>query len=91
MTNLQIPIFTAREPKPLGRPPDALHPRLVAAVRWDFDIGLLSVSQLVDKYRLVLSRHHVEQIANGKSHPTIKAERCALAWCKRKWRIQCDD
>ena len=64
----------------------SLHPRLVAAVRWDYEYGLLSHAQLVHKYRLVLSPAGVRGIIYGDTQPQVKAAKHALAWAKTSWR-----
>lgn len=63
-----------------------LHPRLVAAVRWDYEYGLLSHAQLVHKYRLVLQANSIRGIIYGETQPQIKAAKHALAWAKTSWR-----
>lgn len=73
----------------VGRPPkypDAL----VAAVRWDYEYGLLSIAQLVDRYRQVMNQNTVRGVAFGTTRSEVKAARNVRAWCNPKWRLQND-
>lgn len=89
---LSIPVFIQRERRPRASkaPPvtPAINTRLIAAVRWDFERGLLSVAQLVQKYRLVMAANDVRAIASHLVYPGVKPQRNALAWCKRSWRLK---
>lgn len=88
MTPLAIPVFTAR-PAPARQAANrALHPRLVAAIRWDYEYGLMSRAEVVAKYRLVAGRDTVRDILERAAYPEVKAQRHALAWCKRTWRLK---
>lgn len=87
MTPLPIPVFTSLRPAPPA-PRSVFHRRLVAAVRWDYEVGLMSQADLVRKYRLVISSAVVREIANGQYQSDVPAARCALAWCKRSWRLE---
>ena len=64
----------------------SIRPRLVAAVRWDYEIGLMSRADLVRKYHMVLGLTSVYAICNGTLQPGVASARHALAWCKRSWR-----
>jgi hypothetical protein len=84
MTNLDIPRFAA-----LGRhhggAQHRLHPRLVAAIRYDYEVALLDMAQVVRKYRLVVNETTAREIMNGVAYPEVKAEHHRLAWCKKSW------
>ena len=54
--------------------------RLVAAVRWDYEYGLLSVAQCVERYSTLLGAGTVRDICAGRSHPDVKASRLKLLW-----------
>lgn len=54
--------------------------RLVAAVRWDYDYGLLSVAQCIARYSTLLGAHTVRDICAGRIHPDVKASRLKLLW-----------
>lgn len=62
-----------------------MHRNLVAAVRWDYEIGLLSRADLARKYRAVLGLSSVYDIAARRIYPEIKSVRHATAWCKLSW------
>lgn len=63
-----------------GRPLQAIPDRLVAAVRWDYEVGLLSQTQCVARYSTLLSAHSVRDICAGRTHPDVKASRLKLLW-----------
>jgi hypothetical protein len=72
---LVIPRLIA--PRTAGNPtPD----RLVAAVRWDYEYGLLSVAQCVERYSTLLAHQVVRDICAGRIHPGVKASRLKLLW-----------
>jgi hypothetical protein len=54
--------------------------RLVAAVRWDYEYGLLSVVQCIERYSTLLSHDTVRDICAGRIHPDVKASRLKLLW-----------
>lgn len=54
--------------------------RLVAAVRWDYEYGLLSVAQCVERYSTLLGAQRVREICAGQIHPGVKASRLKLLW-----------
>jgi len=54
--------------------------RLVAAVRWDYEYGLMSVAQCVERYSSLLCAHTVRDICAGRMHPGVKASRMKLLW-----------
>lgn len=54
--------------------------RLVAAVRWDYEYGLLSQAQCVERYSTLLGAHTVRDICAGRIHPDVKASRLKLLW-----------
>ena len=72
---LVIPRLIA--PRTAGNPTPA---RLVAAVRWDYEIGLMSVAQCIERYSTLLSAHTVRDICAGRAHPDVKASRMKLLW-----------
>lgn len=84
---IAIPVFRDLAPAP-QRNVVRIPPALVAAVRWDYEYGLMAQGDLVAKYRLVLSESSVRGIASGRRHPEVKARRQALAWCKNSWRLK---
>jgi len=64
-------------PRTAGNPtPD----RLVAAVRWDYEVGLMSVAQCVARYSTLLGKQVVYDICAGRIHPDVKASRLKLLW-----------
>lgn len=72
---LVIPRLIA--PRTAGNPtPD----RLVAAVRWDYEYGLLSVTQCIARYSTLLGGQTVRDICAGRIHPGVKASRLKLLW-----------
>ena len=87
MPPLVIPVFGQRPPAPKASAAPKLDTRLVAALRWDFEIGLLSMAQVVEKYRLVVSAPTARAIMNRKTYTDVQPARNALAWCKRSWRL----
>ena len=54
--------------------------RLVAAIRWDYEIGLLSAAQCAARYSTLLAADTVRDICAGRIHPDIKASRLKLLW-----------
>jgi len=72
---LVIPRLIA--PRTAGNPTPA---RLVAAVRWDYEIGLMSVAQCAERYSTLLSAHTVRDICADRIHPGVKASRLKLLW-----------
>lgn len=54
--------------------------RLVAAVRWDYEYGLLSMAQCVARYSTLLAADTVRDICAGRTHPDVKASRLKLLW-----------
>lgn len=54
--------------------------RLVAAVRWDYEYGLLSMAQCVERYSTLLGTDTVRDICAGRIHPDVKASRLKLLW-----------
>lgn len=63
-----------------------LRPRLVAAVRWDYEVGLLSRAEVVHKYRLVIAKSTAYQIMAGTLYPDVAPVRHSRAWAKLSWR-----
>lgn len=64
-------------PRTAGNPTPA---RLVAAVRWDYEVGLLSMSQCIDRYSTLLGADTVRDICADRIHPGVKASRLKLLW-----------
>lgn len=54
--------------------------RLVAAVRWDYEVGLLPQAQCVERYSTLLAADTVRDICAGRIHPGVKASRLKLLW-----------
>jgi hypothetical protein len=83
---LPIPTFLPSAGDRLAVP--APLPRsLVAAIRWDYEYGLLSQNDLVRKYAEVASATSVRGIASLRRHPDILAVRNDGAHCNPKWRL----
>jgi hypothetical protein len=59
---------------------DTTPARLVAAIRYDYEIGLLSTAQCVERYSTVLGARMVRDICYGHAHPDVKASRLKLLW-----------
>jgi len=72
---LVIPRLIA--PRTAGNPTPA---RVVAAVRWDYEYGLLSMAQCAERYSSLLCAHTVRDICAGRIHPDVKASRLKLLW-----------
>ena len=64
----------------LSKRANAAPDRLVAAVRWDYEYGLLSVAQCIERYSTLLSHQVVRDICAGRIHPDVKASRLKLLW-----------
>ena len=80
---LDIPTFLAPPAKP-PRPakPSGINKRLVAAVRWDYETGMLSWAQMQKKYSLALSPGQVRGILAYTIDPDIKPARSVALWRK---------
>ena len=65
-----------------------MHPRLVAAVRWDYEIGLLSQAEIARKYRLVMHATTAYDICARRIHPDVVPMQNPVAWAKLSWRAQ---
>jgi len=63
-----------------GNPDKATPARLVAAVRWDYEVGLLSIAQCIERYGTLLHPNTVRDICAGRTHPDVKASRLKLLW-----------
>lgn len=72
---VRIPRFL--QPKPRG---NALPARLVAAVRYDYEIGLMQLADVVRRYSTLLAADTVRDICAGRIYPEVKASRCKLNW-----------
>lgn len=73
--NLVIPRLVP--PSRQGNPTPA---RVVAAIRWDYEVGLLSVAQCVARYSTLVSDRTVRGICAGTIQPDVKASRFDLLW-----------
>jgi hypothetical protein len=62
-----------------------LRSRLVAAIRWDYEHGLLSMADVVRKYRQVASERVVRGIMRGETDPGVKAFKDPVAWARTSW------
>jgi len=67
--------------------PAPLPVALVAAIRWDYEYGLMSQVDLVRKYRDVASEGSVRGIASLRRHPSTLARRNDGAATNPKWRL----
>jgi hypothetical protein len=74
---LVIPRLIPSSSATRGQPAPA---RLVAAVRYDYEIGLLSVAQCVARYSTLAGRSLVQDICAGRAYPDVKASRMKLLW-----------
>lgn len=54
--------------------------RLVAAVRYDYEIGLMQLADVVRRYSTLLAADTVRDICAGRIYPEVKASRCKLNW-----------
>lgn len=72
---LVIPTFLPPAPRGTHLPD-----RLVAAVRYDFEYGLLSVAQCIERYSTLVGADMVRDICAGRAHPDVKASRMKLLW-----------
>jgi hypothetical protein len=85
MTTLDIPRFLDT---PMPRQVDGrgrLDRRIVEAVRYDYEIGLLSMAQVVRKYARVIGADAARDIMNRTTYPEVKPKRHPLGWCEN-WR-----
>lgn len=57
-----------------------LRKRIVAAIRWDFEVGLVSTADLVEKYRRVASADQVRGIVGRLMDPDVPPARAEHAW-----------
>lgn len=67
-------------------PQEHLDRRLVAAIRYDYEVALMSMADVVRKYHLVVSAWTARRIMHGDVYKEVKAAHHRLAWCKRSWR-----
>jgi hypothetical protein len=74
---LVIPRLIPSSSATRGQPAPA---RLVAAIRYDYEIGLLSMAQCAERYGTLLSARLVRDICYGRAHPDVKASRMKLLW-----------
>lgn len=65
-----------------------MHTRLVAAVRWDYEIGLMSCADIARKYHQVMHHSTVYNICSRDIYPHVAPVRHALAWAKQSWRAK---
>lgn len=65
-----------------------MHRNLVAAVRWDYEVGLQSQAEIARKYRLVMHATTAYDICARRIHPDVVPVRNNLAWAKLSWRAQ---
>jgi hypothetical protein len=73
---MDIPVFTEKMGRNRTRTPD----RVIAAVRWDYEVGLLSLAQLRERYGSILVASTINDIAAGRLRPDIKASRFVVKW-----------
>lgn len=59
---------------------------LVAAVRWDYEVGLQSQAEIARKYRQVMHPATAYGICARRIHPDVAPVRNNLAWAKLSWR-----
>lgn len=65
-----------------------MHRNLVAAVRWDYEVGLQSQAEIARKYRQVMHSTTVYDICAGRIYADVAPVRNNLAWAKLSWRAQ---
>jgi len=63
----------------------ALHSRLVAAIRYDYEVGLESQAAIAQKYRQVAGFSTVLNICARRIHPDVEPIKHATAWAKLSW------
>lgn len=77
---MNFPAATFRK-APLEAPVvSGLRARLVAAIRWDFEIGLQSTADLVVKYRDVASAEQVRGICGNTLDKGVRAQHAPYIW-----------
>lgn len=86
MSGLSIPRFldlAPVPPKPDGR--RNLDRRIVEAIRYDYEIALLSMADVARKYRDVLHPDSARDIMNRATYPGVEPVYHHLGYCL-KWR-----
>ena len=73
---MDIPVFTEKMGRNRTRTPD----RVIAAVRWDYEVGMLSCAQLRRRYGSILVPDTIYDIVSGRLRPDIKASRFVIKW-----------
>lgn len=68
---------------------DSLPAGVIAAIRYDYEVALLAMCDVVRKYTEIVGRSTAERIMKGQIHPEIRAAHHRLAWCLRVRRKQC--
>jgi hypothetical protein len=76
----QPPLVIPRLIAPHHHGGDTTPARLVAAIRYDYEIGLLSMAQCAERYNTLVSARMVRDICYGHAHPDVKASRMKLLW-----------
>lgn len=92
MSDLSIPKFLKpaaapeRAPEPY-RPSsgDSLAVGIIASVRYDYEVSLMSIAEIGRKYAGIISPSMCWAISVGKIRPEIRAAHHPLKLCKR-WR-----
>lgn len=73
---MYIPKFAPKKPAHARAIPD----RLIAAVRYDFEVGMLSLAQLRERYGTLMHPSSIREITAGELRPEIKASKFVLNW-----------
>lgn len=77
MTPLAVPVFI--QGKPRGAKPE-LPARVVGALRWDYEVGLMSMADVARKYSGIMHPATARRIMNRTSYPDVKSVRNTAAW-----------
>lgn len=75
---LIIPTFLP--PKQHGNAADR---RLVGAIRYDYEVGLLAPADIVRKYAELLNRTTVYEVLNYTCQVEVRAAHCSITWLLR--------
>ena len=77
MNTAALPIPTFLPAKQHG---NAAGRRLVAAVRYDYEVALLAPADIVRKYADLMSKSTVYEVLNYTCQPEVRAAQCSVVW-----------
>ena len=80
MSTAALPIPTFLPAKQHGNAADR---RLVAAIRYDYEIGLWAPADIVRKYAPLMCTTSVYAVLNYTSQPEVRAAQCSMTWLLR--------